>query len=105
MINGLPLLSLRCHICQVEEIDDIDGSSGDPFIVAAIANEKELLLSEEQKRNYRKVCCYSYPLYFFSVKFSYLNLGCEIAYRENVLFSFLMFLVPFFFICLCVDNL
>jgi transcriptional regulator ATRX len=40
----------------VEEIDDIDGNSNDPFVAAAIANEKELDLSEEQKKNFRKVC-------------------------------------------------
>ncbi|BBH06757.1 P-loop containing nucleoside triphosphate hydrolases superfamily protein [Prunus dulcis] len=39
----------------VEEIDDIDGNSSDPFVAAAIANERELDLSEEQKKNYRKV--------------------------------------------------
>lgn len=41
---------------QVEEIDDIEGNSSDPFVAAAIANEKELDLSEEQKSNFRKVC-------------------------------------------------
>lgn len=40
----------------MEEIDDIDGNSSDPFVAAAIANERELDLSEEQKKNYRKVC-------------------------------------------------
>ncbi|KAG2693959.1 hypothetical protein I3760_08G119200 [Carya illinoinensis] len=40
---------------EVEEIDDIDGNSNDPFVAAAIANEKELHLSEEQKKNFRKV--------------------------------------------------
>ncbi|XP_062084347.1 protein CHROMATIN REMODELING 20 [Humulus lupulus] len=40
---------------EVEEIDDIDGSSIDPFVAAAVANEKDLSLSEEQKKNYRKV--------------------------------------------------
>ncbi|KAI6692769.1 hypothetical protein NL676_020479 [Syzygium grande] len=40
---------------EVEEIDDIDGSSSDPFFAYAIANEKELVLSEEQKQNFRKV--------------------------------------------------
>ncbi|ONI05013.1 hypothetical protein PRUPE_6G351600 [Prunus persica] len=40
---------------EVEEIDDIDGNSSDPFVAAAIANERELDLSEEQKKNYRKV--------------------------------------------------
>ncbi|XP_062144100.1 protein CHROMATIN REMODELING 20 isoform X4 [Alnus glutinosa] len=40
---------------EVEEIDDIDGNSNDPFVAAAIQNEKELDLSEEQKKNFRKV--------------------------------------------------
>nr|XP_011466019.1 PREDICTED: protein CHROMATIN REMODELING 20 [Fragaria vesca subsp. vesca]XP_011466020.1 PREDICTED: protein CHROMATIN REMODELING 20 [Fragaria vesca subsp. vesca] len=40
---------------EVEEIDDIDGNSSDPFVAAAVANERELNLSEEQKGNYRKV--------------------------------------------------
>lgn len=40
---------------EVEEIDDIDGSSSDPFFADAIANERELVLSEEQKQNFRKV--------------------------------------------------
>ncbi|XP_030511569.1 protein CHROMATIN REMODELING 20 isoform X2 [Rhodamnia argentea] len=40
---------------EVEEIADIDGSSSDPFVVDAIANERELVLSEEQKQNFRKV--------------------------------------------------
>lgn len=39
----------------MEEIDDIDGNSNDPFVAAAIQNEKELDLSEEQKKNFRKV--------------------------------------------------
>lgn len=42
-------------LCQVEEIDDVDGNSSDPFVAAAIANEKDLDLSEEQKKNFRKV--------------------------------------------------
>ncbi|KAF5735221.1 protein CHROMATIN REMODELING 20 isoform X4 [Tripterygium wilfordii] len=40
---------------EVEEIDDIDGDFNDPFVADAIANEKELILSEEQRKNYRKV--------------------------------------------------
>lgn len=40
---------------QVEEIEDVDGNSDDPFVADAIANEKELALSEEQ-RKFRKVC-------------------------------------------------
>ncbi|KAF8401989.1 hypothetical protein HHK36_012940 [Tetracentron sinense] len=39
---------------EVEEIDDIDGNSSDPFVADAIANERELDLSEEQKKNFRK---------------------------------------------------
>lgn len=39
----------------MEEIDDIDGNSSDPFVADAIANERELDLSEEQKRNFKKV--------------------------------------------------
>lgn len=40
---------------QVEEIDDVDGMSYDPFIADAIANEGDLSLTEEQKRNFKKV--------------------------------------------------
>lgn len=40
---------------EVEEIDDIECSSGDPFYADAIANEKEIDLSEEQRKNFRKV--------------------------------------------------
>lgn len=40
---------------EVEEIDDVDGNSTDPFIAAAIANERELDLSEEQRRKFKKV--------------------------------------------------
>ncbi|KAH7571822.1 hypothetical protein JRO89_XS04G0150700 [Xanthoceras sorbifolium] len=40
---------------QVEEIEDVDGNSSDPFVADAIANEKELVLSEEQRKNFRKV--------------------------------------------------
>ncbi|KAK7376285.1 hypothetical protein VNO78_34749 [Psophocarpus tetragonolobus] len=40
---------------EVEEIDDVDGNSTDPFIAAAIANERELDLSEEQRRQFKKV--------------------------------------------------
>ncbi|CAL0316620.1 unnamed protein product [Lupinus luteus] len=40
---------------EVEEIDDVDASSSDPFIAAAIANEKELDLSDEQRRQFKKV--------------------------------------------------
>ncbi|XP_050224563.1 protein CHROMATIN REMODELING 20 isoform X2 [Mercurialis annua] len=40
---------------EVEEIEDIDGGSTNPFIAAAVANEKDLVLSEDQRKNYRKV--------------------------------------------------
>ncbi|KAK6144897.1 hypothetical protein DH2020_021717 [Rehmannia glutinosa] len=40
---------------EVEEIDDVDGTSSNPFVADAIANEKSLSLTEEQKRNFRKV--------------------------------------------------
>ncbi|KAH6832693.1 P-loop containing nucleoside triphosphate hydrolases superfamily protein [Perilla frutescens var. hirtella] len=40
---------------EVEEIDDVDGTSSDPFVVDAIANERDLCLTEEQKRNFRKI--------------------------------------------------
>lgn len=41
---------------QVEEIDDIECNTSDPFYADAIANEKEIDLSEEQKKNFKKVC-------------------------------------------------
>lgn len=40
---------------EVEEIDDIGDDPSDPFVADAIANEKELVLSEEQRNNYKKV--------------------------------------------------
>ncbi|XP_073293356.1 protein CHROMATIN REMODELING 20 isoform X2 [Primulina huaijiensis] len=40
---------------EVEEIDDVDGTSSDPFVADAVANERDLNLTEEQKRNFRKV--------------------------------------------------
>jgi transcriptional regulator ATRX len=40
---------------EVEEIDDMEEGSSDPFVAAAINNERELKLSEEQKKNFRKV--------------------------------------------------
>ncbi|XP_061371328.1 protein CHROMATIN REMODELING 20 isoform X2 [Gastrolobium bilobum] len=40
---------------EVEEIDDVDGNSSDPFIAAAIANERELDLSDEQRRQFKRV--------------------------------------------------
>ncbi|KAE8662602.1 Protein CHROMATIN REMODELING 20 [Hibiscus syriacus] len=40
---------------EVEEIEDIDGSSDNPLVADAIENEKELILSEEQRKSFRKV--------------------------------------------------
>ncbi|XP_077229028.1 protein CHROMATIN REMODELING 20-like isoform X2 [Tasmannia lanceolata] len=40
---------------EVEEINDTESNYGDPFYADAIANEKEIDLSEEQKKNFRKV--------------------------------------------------
>ncbi|KAJ8558565.1 hypothetical protein K7X08_035744 [Anisodus acutangulus] len=40
---------------EVEEIDDIEDSSVDPFVADAIANERELNLSEDLKRKFKKV--------------------------------------------------
>lgn len=40
---------------EVEEIDDVDDMPNDPFIAEAIANEGDLNLTEEQKKNFRKV--------------------------------------------------
>ena len=48
----------------MEEIDDVDGNSTDPFIAAAIANERELDLSEEQRRQFKQVCHYYIISYF-----------------------------------------
>ncbi|PKI39095.1 hypothetical protein CRG98_040519, partial [Punica granatum] len=39
----------------VEEIDDIDANLNDPFVADAIANEREMVLSEVQKGNFKKV--------------------------------------------------
>lgn len=39
----------------MEEIDEIPIDSCDPFYADAIANEKAIDLSEEQRRNFRKV--------------------------------------------------
>lgn len=44
----------------MEEIEDIDDNSNDPFVADAIANERELVLSEEQRKNFRKVCQYPF---------------------------------------------
>lgn len=40
---------------EVEEIDDIEGNSNDPFVAAAIITERELYQSEDHKKNFRKV--------------------------------------------------
>lgn len=52
----------------MEEIEDVNVDSGDPLLATALANETELDLSEEQKKNFKKVnywdvlinivCCY-----------------------------------------------
>lgn len=58
---------------QVEEIDDIEDSSGDPFVTDAIANERELNLSEEQKRKFKKVCERYILVLFFDIDTSFLE--------------------------------
>ncbi|KAA3472957.1 protein CHROMATIN REMODELING 20 [Gossypium australe] len=40
---------------EVEEIEDVDGSSDNLLVADAIENERELILSEEQRKNFRKV--------------------------------------------------
>ncbi|CAN1271375.1 Protein CHROMATIN REMODELING 20 [Linum perenne] len=40
---------------EVEEIEDIDANSSDPFVALAIKTENELPLSEEQMKKYKKV--------------------------------------------------
>ncbi|KAK4799952.1 hypothetical protein SAY86_025317 [Trapa natans] len=40
---------------EVEEIDDIDANSSDPFIADALENEREMVLSEVQRGNFKKV--------------------------------------------------
>lgn len=54
-----PLFSIntnsRSFFFQVEEIDDVDGSTN--FLISDdIANEQEIILSEEQRKRFRKVC-------------------------------------------------
>ncbi|KAG9447661.1 hypothetical protein H6P81_013789 [Aristolochia fimbriata] len=39
---------------EVEEIDDIENNPSDPFYAVAVASEKDLDLSEEQKKNFKK---------------------------------------------------
>ncbi|KAK6288945.1 hypothetical protein POUND7_000486 [Theobroma cacao] len=40
---------------EVEEIEDIDGSTANPLVADAIENEGDLILSDEQRKNFRKV--------------------------------------------------
>ncbi|XP_068660987.1 protein CHROMATIN REMODELING 20-like isoform X2 [Aristolochia californica] len=40
---------------EVEEIDDIESNPSDPFYAVAVASEKDLDLSEEQMKNFKKV--------------------------------------------------
>ncbi|XP_042016486.1 protein CHROMATIN REMODELING 20-like, partial [Salvia splendens] len=40
---------------EVEEIGDVDGASRDPFVVEAIANERDLSLTLNQIRNFKKI--------------------------------------------------
>lgn len=60
-------LSLVPH-GQVEEIDDVDGTSDDPFVADAIANEGDLSLTEEQKKNFRKVSSISTAIHSLATK-------------------------------------
>lgn len=39
----------------MEEIEDIEDNANDPFVADAIANERELALSKEQSKKFRKV--------------------------------------------------
>lgn len=57
----------------MEEIDDVDGNFTDPFVAAAVANEKELPLSEEQKKKYKKVLQNSLVLYCFKIFSFYMH--------------------------------
>ncbi|XP_071702520.1 protein CHROMATIN REMODELING 20 [Rutidosis leptorrhynchoides] len=40
---------------EVEEIDDVDGSSNDPFVSDAVVTERDLYQSEDHKKNFKKV--------------------------------------------------
>lgn len=51
MVNSVGLI----NFFQVEEIEDVDVNSVDPLLAIALANEDELDLSEEQKKNFKKV--------------------------------------------------
>lgn len=55
----------------MEEIDDVDGNSTDPFVAAAVANERELELSEEQNRHFKKVYSYCIIGYLLRTKLKY----------------------------------
>lgn len=46
---------LEIFFGQVEEIEDIDGSTANPLVADAIENEGDLILSDEQRKNFRKV--------------------------------------------------
>jgi hypothetical protein len=58
----------------VEEIDDVDDNSTDPFVAAAVANERELDLSEEQSRHFKKVYSYCIIGYLLRIKLIYWSL-------------------------------
>ena len=51
----------------MEEIEDVDGNSSDRLVADAVANEKELILSEEQRKKFRKVCLYTSNNDFFFI--------------------------------------
>lgn len=53
----------------MEEIDDVDDMPNDPFVAEAIANEGDLNLTEEQKRNFRKVSFVSKQIFFLPKSF------------------------------------
>lgn len=57
----------------MEEIDDVEGNSIDPFVADAIANEGDLSLTEEQRRNFRKVChgIFCHVLSFVSLRVAF----------------------------------
>lgn len=50
---------------QVEEIEEIDESLADPFFADAIENERELALTEEQKKNYIRVLYFLLNFFHF----------------------------------------
>lgn len=58
----------------MEEIDDVDGNSTDPFVAAAVANERELELSEQQNRHFKKVYSYCIIGYLLRTKLKYWSL-------------------------------